>query len=105
MSNPVYLVVVLSDVEAVRKRLRKVVPEETMIFEVDEDKWFVSFDGISRDLANKLGIRGEPNTRIHLQLQMPLLFLVTTSNSSHSQTPLMMDSLQGFRHQAPFRCF
>ena len=61
MSKPVYFVVVLSDVEAVRKRLREVVPEETMVFEVDEDKWFVSFDGISRDLAEKLGIRGEPN--------------------------------------------
>ena len=60
MSKPVYFVVVLSDVEAVRKRLREVVPEETMVFELDEDKWFVSFDGISRDLAEKLGIRGEP---------------------------------------------
>ena len=61
MSNPVYFVVALSNVEAIRKRLREVVPDETMVFELGEDKWFVSFEGISRDLAEKLGIRGKPN--------------------------------------------
>lgn len=61
MAKQVYFVAVLSSPEAVEARLKQVVPDETMRYKLDRDKWLVSFDGITNDLAEKLGIRSDPH--------------------------------------------
>ncbi|WP_146196928.1 hypothetical protein [Achromobacter pulmonis] len=60
MAHQVYFVTALSKPSAVAERLPEVIPDEGMIYKLANDKWFVVYDGISRELAEKLGMRGDP---------------------------------------------
>jgi hypothetical protein len=56
--SQVFLVIVTANAEAVRQKLEQAFPGNEH-FVIDEDKFTVAFDGVSRDVAEKLGIRGD----------------------------------------------
>lgn len=60
MTKQVYFVAALTSPEAVEAKLRELVPDDAMRYKLAHDKWFVSFDGITNDLAEKIGIRSDP---------------------------------------------
>jgi hypothetical protein len=54
----VFIVIVTDNADAVRERLEQAFPGNEH-FKIDGDKFAVSFDGLSRDVAEKVGVRGE----------------------------------------------
>jgi hypothetical protein len=56
----VFIVLIISNEHAVAQNLREAVPEGDW-FEIGGDKFAVTFDGTSRDLAEKIGIRANPS--------------------------------------------
>ena len=56
----VFILLVTSNEQAVAQKLREVIPESDL-FEIAEDKFAVAFEGTSRDLAEKVGIRSNPS--------------------------------------------
>lgn len=61
MARQLYFVAVLTHAREVGEQLRSVIGDDEFVYKLDEDKWFVSFDGIARDLAEKIGIRSNPS--------------------------------------------
>lgn len=61
MNKSVFFVTALSDPEAVEEKIKAVIPDENDRYELAEGQWLVVFEGISRTLAEKLNIRGEPH--------------------------------------------
>lgn len=59
MAKQVYFVTAISKPAALAESLKELFPDEADRYELASDKWFVVFDGISRDLAEKLKIRSE----------------------------------------------
>jgi hypothetical protein len=60
MAKQVYFVTALTAPELVEQKLMVAIPDASMRYKLGPDKWFVSFDGITHDLAEKLGIRSDP---------------------------------------------
>jgi hypothetical protein len=56
----VFIVLITSDEHDVAQTLRGAVPKGDW-FEIAGDKFAVTFDGTSRDLAEKIGIRANPS--------------------------------------------
>jgi hypothetical protein len=67
----VFIVLITGNEPAVAQKLREAVPESDW-FEIADDKFAVAFDGTSRDLAEKIGIRGVPT------LGSGIVFPITT---------------------------
>lgn len=61
MGTQIHFVTALSNPEGIAGKIRQIIKDESNVFELADDKWFVVYDGISRDLAEKLGIRGSEN--------------------------------------------
>ena len=61
MGAQIHFVTALSNPEKIAERIRQVIKNESDVFELANDKWFVVYDGISRDLAEKVGIRDAKN--------------------------------------------
>jgi hypothetical protein len=61
MTRKIFIVLVPfgGDEDAVLEKAREALPASD-IFVIDSDKFAVVSDGTSRDIAEKLGIRGEP---------------------------------------------
>lgn len=55
----VFVVIALSHASAVGAKIDQEIPD-TNRHQLASDKWLVTFDGISKDLAEKLGIRSDP---------------------------------------------
>ncbi|QTO49434.1 hypothetical protein [Burkholderia latens] len=60
MAKKVYFVTALSGADKVAEKLKEVASEDET-YRLAADKWFVTFEGISQQLAEKLGIRGDPH--------------------------------------------
>lgn len=56
MPGNVYFVTALSEAPKVKQRLANLVPDSDR-YELADDKWFVVYDGSTRDLAEKAGVR------------------------------------------------
>lgn len=56
--HQVFIVIVTKNADAVRQKIEKEFPGNEH-FRIDRDKFAVTFDGVSRDVAEKIGIRGE----------------------------------------------
>lgn len=61
MNKSVFYVSAISDPDAVAERIKELIPDENDRYELIDGQWFVVFEGISRTLAEKLSIRGEPH--------------------------------------------
>lgn len=57
MPANIYFVTATSKAPEVRERLQRVIAEDNR-FELAPDKWFVTYEGALRDLAEKVGVRG-----------------------------------------------
>jgi len=60
MAKPIFFVATLSEADAVFERARSIAADSGDVFKLDRDKFYIAFDGISVELAEKLGIRSEP---------------------------------------------
>lgn len=58
--NTVFFVTALSNADDVAQRIKTVIQDEQDCYTLSDHQWFVVFDGLSRDLADKLGMRGDP---------------------------------------------
>ena len=56
----VFILLITRNERAIAQKLREVV-QESDLFEIAEDKFAIAFDGTSRDLAEKIGIRANPS--------------------------------------------
>lgn len=61
MNKSVFFITALSQPDAIADRIAEVIADENDRYELTTGQWFVVFEGISRALAEKLGIRGEPH--------------------------------------------
>jgi hypothetical protein len=61
MNKTVFFITAISDPEAIADRLKTVIQDDNDRYELVDGQWFVAFEGISRSLAEQLGIRGEPH--------------------------------------------
>lgn len=60
--SQVFIVIVTKNEREVFSRLCKNIESpKSNIFKIDEDKFAVAFDGTSRDLVEKAGIRSDPS--------------------------------------------
>jgi sarcosine oxidase gamma subunit len=60
MAATVYFVTALAQAERVKERIRSFVAAED-VFELAPDKWMVSYEGPTRELAEKAGVRSGEN--------------------------------------------
>lgn len=60
MSKQVFFVAITGGADAVVNRIGEKFPDEDT-FKLAKDKWFIVFDGVSRDLAETLSIRSSPS--------------------------------------------
>lgn len=60
MAKQIFFVAITGGVDAVAGKIREDFPEEDT-FKLADDKWFLVFDGISRELAESLNIRSNPS--------------------------------------------
>lgn len=69
MAQQLYFVTALSNAARLKEKLYATIPNPgEMVFEVAPDKWFVSYDGISSQLAELLEIRTTPHIATGLVL-------------------------------------
>ncbi len=72
MSKPIFFVAITSGADKVKEMIKSIV-DEGDVFELDADKIFVAWDGgISRDLAEKIGIRRPGGEMVGSGLVMPV---------------------------------
>lgn len=82
MSDKVFFATATLNAPAVKARVREVIPAEDR-FDLASDKWFISFDGTARELAEKIGVRGKTDTVVGSGLVLPV-----TTYSGRSSTAL-----------------
>lgn len=60
MARQTFFVAITSNAEAVAEKIQNEF-EADDTYKLADDKWFVVFDGISRELAERIGIRTRPH--------------------------------------------
>ena len=70
MAKQLFFVTALTNAPAVKEKIAAVVPEEARRYELATDKWVIYADGPAGDLADKLGIRGDPHVGTGLVLTL-----------------------------------
>lgn len=61
MNKAVFLVTAYSDAEEIGERINEHFPSEADRYQILPNQWLIAYEGISRGLAELLGIRGEPH--------------------------------------------
>lgn len=61
MATQLFFVTALSQKEAVKAKVEEVIPDTAMRYELAPDRWVLAYEGTPTDLAQKLGIRGDPH--------------------------------------------
>ncbi|HRO20801.1 hypothetical protein [Alcaligenes phenolicus] len=59
MAKQIFFIAITANAAQVTERIEKIFQEERR-FRLADDKWFVVFDGMSRELAEEIGIRSNP---------------------------------------------
>jgi hypothetical protein len=80
MSNTIFFVAITKSPAEVEVKLRELVKDESNIFKLASDKFYVSYDGLSKDIAEAIGIRGEP--KIGSGIVMPITSYSGTAPTS-----------------------
>lgn len=60
MARQIFFVAITSKVEAVAQKIQEEFNADD-IYKLADDKWFIVFDGISRELAERIRIRTTPS--------------------------------------------
>jgi hypothetical protein len=80
MAGNIYFVTATSEAAKVKQRLQRLIPDEANRYELAEDKWFVTFEGTTQELAEKAGVRTED------RVGTGLVLAVTTYSGRASTT-------------------
>lgn len=70
MAKQLYFVTALTNAEAVKARVESVAQQREFWYEIGPDKWVIYAEGPPSDLADKLGIRGDPHVGTGLVLTL-----------------------------------
>lgn len=81
MAGTLFFVTALSEGPKVRERLKRLIGEDDF-YELADDRWFVVYNGLGRELAEKVGVRGGAD-RLGNGLVLPV-----TTYSGHAPSAL-----------------